>query len=86
LYISLIGEVTDGEKTLGGHMKVLRNKETGQIRVLGNYGVTSYFQDKESAMKDYKRIKRNSLNRFRNEILRDITGTSARAAREDMGL
>lgn len=67
-------------------MKVLRNKETGQIRVLGNYGVTSYFQDKESAMKDYKRIKRNSLNRFRNEILRDITGTSARAAREDMGL
>lgn len=30
--------------------------------------------------------KRNSVRRAQNQILRDITGTSARAAREDMGL
>jgi hypothetical protein len=30
--------------------------------------------------------KRNQIARARNEILRDICGTSARAAKEDMGI
>lgn len=32
------------------------------------------------------RIERNRIRRKTNQMLRDITGTSARAAREDMGL
>ena len=33
-----------------------------------------------------QRNQRNAAARARNQILRDICGTSARAAREDMGL
>lgn len=33
-----------------------------------------------------RRQERNRIRRETNQILRDITGTSARAAREDMGL
>jgi hypothetical protein len=32
------------------------------------------------------RKERNEIRRETNQILRDLTGTSARAAREDMGL
>jgi hypothetical protein len=34
----------------------------------------------------FKRRQRNAAARARNQILRDLCGTSARAAREDMGL
>lgn len=67
-------------------MKILTHKETGEVRVIGNYGTTLRFKTREEALKDYQRIKRNSLNRERNEVLRDLTGTSARAARADMGI
>ena len=36
--------------------------------------------------KELARRKRNADARARNQILRDLCGTSARAAKEDMGL
>ena len=35
---------------------------------------------------DQKRRERNARRREQNQVLRDLCGTSARAAREDMGL
>jgi len=35
---------------------------------------------------ELNRRRRNANNRAKNQILRDICGTSARAAREDMGM
>ncbi len=67
-------------------MKLLRNKETNLVRVLGIYGFSNYFETKEEALKDYKRVKRNTLKREQNQMLSDITGISAKAARLDMGL
>lgn len=67
-------------------MKLLRNKQTGLVRILSKYGLTNYFHDKEEALVDYKRVKRNFLARERNEMLQDLTGTSAAEARRDMGL
>ena len=44
-------------------------------------------RQKEKALKEFmKREKRNRNRREQNAILRDLCGTSARAAREDMGL
>lgn len=36
--------------------------------------------------KQIQRLERNARRREMNQFLRDITGTSARAAREDMGI
>lgn len=67
-------------------MTILTYKETGEVRIIGNYGTTLRFKTREEALKDYQRIKRNAIKRERNEVLRDLTGTSAAAARRDMGL
>lgn len=67
-------------------MKLLRNKLTGQYRVLGYAGTTAYFPSRELAVADYRRLERNYYHRERNQVLRDLTGTSAAAAKRDMGL
>ena len=67
-------------------MKIFTHKQTGFKRIVGNYGSSGGFPTLAEAMNDYKRIKRNAIKRERNEILSDIAGTSARAARLDMGL
>ena len=67
-------------------MKILTHKLTGEVRVIGVYGTTSRFPNRELALKDYSRLKNNSIKRERNEILRDLCGTSAAAAKRDMGL
>jgi hypothetical protein len=40
----------------------------------------------EAEYREQKRHERNRARREQNQILRDLCGTSARAAREDMGL
>lgn len=40
----------------------------------------------KSAKAELSRRRRNALRRAENEMLRELCGTSARAAREDMGL
>jgi hypothetical protein len=67
-------------------MKILTHKQTGFKRVVGNYGSSGGFPTLTEALKDYERVKRNAIKRERNEILRDLTGTSAASARRDMGL
>ena len=67
-------------------MKLLRHKQTGFFRIVGNYGSSGGFPTKTEALQDYQRVKRNALKREQNEMLRDITGTSAASARRDMGL
>lgn len=67
-------------------MKLFKNKETGQFRILGQHGITAYFSSIPEARKDYKRLERNANRRATNEMLRDITGTPASEARRDMGL
>ena len=62
-----------------------RNKRTGQFRVKGFYGTTSLFTTDKQAIQAYKKLERNSAARERNQILRDLTGTNARAARLDIG-
>jgi hypothetical protein len=68
---------------------------TGGFEVFGTKSEKTFFRsqvfdicqtwimDKKQA---YKRNQKNAARRAENEILRDISGTSARAAREDMGL
>lgn len=67
-------------------MKILTHKVTGEVRVIGAYGTTARFATRELALKDYKRLQNNSIKRKRNQILRDLCGTSAAAAKRDMGL
>ena len=67
-------------------MKLLQHKQTGFYRIVGNYGSSGGFPTRQEALKDYARIKRNALKRGQNQMLRDITGTSAASARKDMGL
>lgn len=67
-------------------MKIYRNRITNKFRVMGKYGNTEYFDTKSEALHDYSRVIDNEVRRERNQILRDISGTSARAARADMGL
>ena len=44
-------------------------------------------KDWDAATPDQKRqMRRNALRRAKNAILRELCGTSARAAREDMGI
>lgn len=44
------------------------------------------FNVSEENKKQLERLERNARRREINQFLRDVTGTSARAAREDMGL
>ena len=67
-------------------MKLLQHKQTGMYRIVGNYGSSGSFWNKQEALKDYARVKTNAIKRERNQILSDMTGTSARAARADMGM
>lgn len=67
-------------------MKLLQHKQTGMYRIVGNYGSSGSFWTKQEALKDYNRVKTNTIKRERNQILSDLTGTSARQARLDMGL
>lgn len=67
-------------------MKIFTNVVTKEVRIVGRYGSTVRFKTREEALADYRRLERNAFNRERNQVLRDITGTSARAARLDMGL
>lgn len=67
-------------------MKLYRSKSTGMLRGIGVHGATNLFATRAEVISDYKRVKRNSLNRERNQMLRDICGTSAAAAKRDMGL
>lgn len=73
---------TKGEKT----MKLLQHKQTGMYRIVGNYGTSEPCWTKELALKDYARVKTNAIKRERNQILAEMSGTSARAARLDMGI
>jgi len=67
-------------------MKLLQHKQTGMYRIVGNYGSSGSFWTKKEALEDYKRVKRNAIKRERNQILSELCGTSARAARADMGM
>lgn len=67
-------------------LRLMRNKATGLFRVLGISGMTKAFVYEKDAIKDYKRLKSNRYAREKNEMLRDLCGTSARAAKLDMGL
>lgn len=67
-------------------MKILTNLLTKEVRIIGHYGSTGRFPNRTEAMREYNRIKRNAIARERNQMLRDLTGTSAAAARRDMGL
>ena len=67
-------------------MRVLRHRQTGMSRIIGIYGSSGYFFTLRECKDDYNRIKKNAIRIERNEILSDITGTSARQARLDMGL
>lgn len=67
-------------------MKIQRQDGTGFVRVVGIYGTSGGYPSLKEALADYKRIKRNTLRRQQNEMLRDITGTPASQARLDMGL
>lgn len=56
---------------------------------LDNYITEHYGEDQFKTAKNIserKRAERNRIRRETNAMLREITGTSARAAREDMGL
>ena len=70
----------------GGNMKVLTNTVTHEVRIVGQYGTTVRFPTRQGALRDYERIRRNAEKRGTNQMLRDLTGTSAAAARRDMGL
>ncbi len=59
-------------------MKAIRINETGRI--------IKESEDKALYMELRSRIIRNKNKREENEMLRELTGTSARAARLDMGL
>ena len=53
----------------------------------GKYHVSAVDMSEAKALiSDLKRKARNTFRREQNQILRDLCGTSARAAREDMGL
>lgn len=67
-------------------MKIYTHKQTGFKRIVGDYGSSGGFPTLQEALNDYKRIKRNAIKRERNEMIRDLTGTSASSARRDMGL
>lgn len=67
-------------------MKIYRNRMTNKFRVMGKYGLTEYFDTKSEALRDYQRVIDNGVRREKNQILRDLTGTSAAAARRDMGI
>jgi hypothetical protein len=67
-------------------MKILTNKETGKIRILGIYGISNYFDTKEEAIKDYKRVKRNFQARERHSFISEIVGTSYAEAKRDMAI
>lgn len=67
-------------------MEVYTDQQTGFKRVVGNCGSSGGFPTLTEALLDYKRVKRNYFKREQNQILRDITGTSAASARKDMCL
>ena len=56
----------------------------GKVYFIGTAeGCLNYIKN---ARKEIKKKRYNAARRERNQILRDLCGTSARAAREDMGL
>ena len=68
-------------------IKLLRHKITGNYFVKDYYKQTiKKFENKNDALKEYKRLKRNEHNREKNQILKELCGTSARQAKMDMGL
>jgi hypothetical protein len=70
-------------------IELYRNKVTGIYLLIedrdGTY-VRTEFNNEIDAKKGFKRAKINRNNRERNEVLRELTGTSAACARRDMGL
>lgn len=66
-------------------VKVYRNKLTNKFMVMDR-GERFHFDTKAEAMKKAKALRRNADRREFNATLSMITGTSARAARLDMGL
>lgn len=70
-------------------IRLLRHKTNGTYLLIenrqGKEFRTQYASELE-AKQGLKRAKINRNNRERNEVLRELTGTSARAARMDMGL
>lgn len=66
--------------------KLYRSKVTGDYFIIGPAGKTREWDTKEETIKDYKRLNRNLLARQKNQILRELCGTSARQAKIDMGL
>ena len=72
-------------------IRLYRNKNTGAWKVVENRNgkelETDFNPGEEIQARAFvKKLRRNAILRERNAILRELTGTSARAAREDMGL
>jgi hypothetical protein len=64
------------------YWKVIEYNSNGSIR-----NAKIFDADKrKDAVKYYKKLKRNAYNREKNQILKDLCGTSARQAKIDMGL
>lgn len=66
-------------------MKLLQHKQTGFYRIVGLYGSSGGFPTKSQALNDYKRIKRNAIEKEKREIISDMCGTSYSSAMRDMG-
>lgn len=70
--------------------KIGKSKKTGEYLILelrnSKWDRYNCGWDEQSFKAVLKRLKRNRFKREQNEILSDLCGTSARAAREDMGL
>lgn len=75
-------------------LKILRHKITGKFHVREyEYTGSAYNMNKESivdTLEEAKKIKKHynrlANKREENAMLRELCGTSARAARKDMGL
>jgi len=67
-------------------MYIIRDAQAA-IKAMPDGHKAGYYADEiHYCSMELSRRKRNANNRAKNQILRDICGTSARAAREDMGM
>ena len=66
-------------------LALYRHKTNGTFVLLDRKSKTEYTNEKD-ARQAYAKALRNKNAREKNELLRDLCGTSARVARLDMGL
>lgn len=70
-------------------IRLYRHKTNGTYLLIENREGKQFeytFTNEAEAKRAMARLKRNAFKRGQNQCLRDITGTSASAARLDMGL